>query len=131
MTVLTERRQADRAELAGQVAELAGRYGLSADVVDLEAGHRRTHVALAGPHGLGVWVTFDGRSPHPHPDTYVLSWHGVAAGWRLAAGKGWDVNRFHGHKATDVVHGSAALLLMLENRFAGIADGSAFVHQEG
>jgi hypothetical protein len=123
---LSERRKADRALMAGIVAELARVHGLNAIVTDEQHGSRKTSVDLAGPHGLKLTVQFRGSSPQAMPDTYVLSWYGVEAGWRLAPGVFGDVNPYHGHKATDVVHGFRGLAGLLARHFAAIADGSAF-----
>jgi hypothetical protein len=125
---LTERRKGDRAQLARAVAELAGRYGLSARVVSAEHERPRAmFVHLAGPHGLMLTVPFRARSPHTRPDTYVLSWYGVESGWWLHPHAfGGSVNPCHGRKATDGAHSTRELLALLERRFAAIADGSAF-----
>jgi hypothetical protein len=128
--VLSERRKDDRALMAGHVAGLARMHGLSARIHPEKRGTRRTAVDLAGSHGLSVTVAFDGNSPHRLDggwDTYVLSWHGVEEGWRLHPDRFRSVNSYHGHKATDVVHGFTALQDLLRWRFATIADGSAFV----
>jgi hypothetical protein len=126
----TERRKADRAELARRVVDLAGEYQLAAWHSPEEPGSRQTDVDVKGPHGLKVTVRFDGYSPQREPDTYVLSWHGVDAGVRLNPGKFGNVNYAHGHKATDIVHGSGQLLALLRRRFASIRDDSAFVTGE-
>jgi hypothetical protein len=124
---LTERRKADRAVMAGHVAELAAEHGLDAVVTGEQHGSRQTAVGLTGPHGLRLTVQFRGSSPQSAPDIYVLSWHGVAAGWRLDPAAFGDVNRFHGHKATDVARSFTQLHYLLARRFQAIADGSAFV----
>jgi hypothetical protein len=121
---LTERHKADRALMAGTVAELAREHGLTAWVTGEQHGSRRTSVGLAGPHGLKLAMYFDGKSPQP--DSYVLSWYGTEDGWRLNPGAFGNVNRFHGHKATDVAYDFNALVTKLGRRFAAIADGSAF-----
>jgi hypothetical protein len=127
MTELTERRKADRTVMAAYAADLAREHGLTAEVHPEQDGTRRTSVDLAGPHGLRLTVKFDGSSPHTEPDTYVLSWHGVDEGQRLAPGKFGSVNPVHGHKATDVARGFRELARLLAWRFECIADGSAFV----
>lgn len=119
---LTERRKADRAEMARQVAVLARKHGLTA-VASLERD-RRVTVEVQGPRGLRVAVRFDGTSGRS--DVYVLSWHGVEDGARLDPAVFADVNPYHGHKATDVARGWPQLLDVLASRFASIADGSAF-----
>jgi hypothetical protein len=115
MTALTERRKADRATMAAEVAGLARTHGLSAEV---------TSPGVLGPHGLGLLLMFDGTS-NP-ADTYLLHWHGVEAGHRLAPGAFQHVNPYHGHKATDTAYGFDQLGRVLTRRFAAIADGSAF-----
>lgn len=124
---LTERRRADRGKMAAQVAELAAGRGITARAVSGE--HQRPRamfVNLEGPHGLRLAVAFDGSSPHSEPDTYVLSWHGVADDWQLAPDQFASVNPYHGRKATDVAHGFPDLCQLLDQRFAAITDGTAF-----
>lgn len=129
---LTERRKADRAKMAAQVAALAANHGITARIVSGE--HQRPRamfVNLEGPHGLRLTVAFDGSSPQREADTYVLSWHGVERGWRLRPYVfGTRVNPFHGHKATDVAFGFPELVALLDRRLAAVADGTAFVQQE-
>lgn len=123
---LSAQRKADRAVMAGMVAELARGHGLSPVVTGEQHGSRRTSVDVTGPHGLRLAVEFRGSSPQSEPDTYVLSWHGVEDGYRLNPAKFGDVNPYHGHKATDVARGIISLDALLTRRFASIADGSAF-----
>jgi hypothetical protein len=130
---LTERRKADRALMAGSVAELARQYGLRAVVTGEQHGSRETSVNLSGSNGLELTVHFRGDSVQREPDTHVLSWHmrsraDESKGWRLnpAAFSG-GINPYHGRKATDVVHGFQALCELLKQRFAAIADGRAFI----
>jgi hypothetical protein len=122
---LTSRRRADRGAMAAQVAALAGEYGLTAVHFAEQPGMRRTSVSLEAAHGLRLIVKFD-ATLHA-PDTYVLNWHGVDEGTRLHPGMFGVVNSAHGHKATDVARGFAQLTRILKERFAVIADGSAFV----
>jgi hypothetical protein len=121
---LTARRKADREAMAAQVAQLAAQHGITARAF-IGRGPRCVGVDLDGPHGLKVTVEFDGTSDHP--DIWVLSWHGVDDGWQLDPCWFGHVNQYHGHKATDVVHGFEALMRMLCVRFAAIADGYAFI----
>ena len=122
---MSARSKADRGAMASQVAALAVEFGLTAVHRIEEPGTRRTSVDLAGPHGLRLTVKFDGAGPDPN--IYVLSWHGVDAGYLLSPDRFSHVNPHHGRKATDVAHGATALLDRLRIRFAAIADGSAFV----
>lgn len=129
---LTERRKADRAIMAGRIAQLALNHRLGNLTTGEQHGSRQTSVDVTGPHTLGLTVQFQGRSPHPQVDTYVLSWHmrpwdAEGAGWRLAPDAFGRVNPHTGTKATDVVHGFASLEKLLARRFAAITDGSAFV----
>lgn len=125
---MTERRKADRAIMAAQVAELARGYGLDARVVSGEhLRPRAMFVNLEGPHGLKLTVQFSGDSPHREPDTYVLCWHGLETGWRLDPDRFGSVNPYHGHKATDVARGFGSLIGLLAMRFARIRDGRAFI----
>jgi hypothetical protein len=128
---LTERRKPDRAAMAEHVAELARAYGLVAGIIPERAGSRETKVAIAGPHTLALTVAFRGDSPQCEPDTYVLSWHmrpwaDEGKDYRLAAAFCGSVNLQHADKATDVAGGFRALVELLTQRFASIADGSAF-----
>jgi hypothetical protein len=122
---MSAKRKADRDAMASQVAALAVEFGLTAVHRIEEPGTRRTSVDLEAPHGLRLTVKFDATLYAP--DTYVLNWHGVHEGTRLHPGMFGIVNSFHGHKATDVPRGFAQLLRILRERFAVIADGSAFV----
>jgi hypothetical protein len=126
-TTLTERRKADRALMAGTVAELARQYELSTTVTGEQHGSRQTSVELAGPHGLKLSVRFRGVTPQSTADVYVLSWWGTEDGWQLNPDGFPRVNEYHGHKATDVARGFAELTALLEQRFAAITDGSAFI----
>lgn len=128
MAELTERRKADREQMALQVAELAGAYGLTAVPHPELPGTREASVDVSGPLGLKLTVRFDGGKRHP--DTYVLSWHGVEDGVRLHWGMFGNVNPVHSHKATDVARGFAQLKRTLAERFMVIADGRAFIRDE-
>jgi hypothetical protein len=133
-TTLTERRKADRAAMAGQVAELARQHGLTAIVTGEQHGSRETSVSLEAPHGLRLTVRFRGRSPQTMPDTYVLSWYTAVDqhdGWQLNPYRFGDVNPYHGCKATDVVHGFESLCRLLDRRFTAIALGWAFIAAPG
>jgi hypothetical protein len=131
---LTARRKADRAAMAAEVAGQAEQYGLAARVKTPGLfGERSIDVEISGPHTLAVTVTFDG-SRNDRADTYVLSWHmrpwdAEGQGWQLAPHAFCDVNRFHGTKATDVVHGFGQLGRVLTLRFRAIADGTAFTRE--
>jgi hypothetical protein len=130
---LTERRQADRREMAHDVADLAEAHGLTAEVAH-DPAKRRMTVTIAGPHTLGLTVTFDGKSPHPEPDTYVLSWHmrprsAEGTGWLLKPSEFQNVNPHHGTKATDIARGWDQLGRVLTQRFRAIESGAAFTHR--
>lgn len=129
MRTLSETRKADRATMVARVAALACKHGITAVRRLEEPGTRFTSVDLAGPHGLKLTVRFDGGSWQP--GVYVLSWYGIEDSTRLRPGVFWDVNAFHGCKATDIACGFAQLETMLGERFAAIADGSAFVSETG
>jgi hypothetical protein len=123
---LTTQHEADRKNMARRVADLAAGYGLT---TSRTSGPRMRAVEVFGPHGLRVTVKFDGSLPAgPDGDVYVLSWHGVEDGVRLAPYVfGPRVNPFHGHKATDVARGFGMLAVLLDRRFEAIADGTAFI----
>jgi hypothetical protein len=123
LAALSARRKGDRQVMALRLVNLTGEYKLVANWIPEVKGSRRTHVDIEGPHGLKLSVRFDGNGSDP--DTYVLSWHGVED-VRLAPGKFYSVNKFHGHKATDVAYGWAQLMNLLRRRFAAVRDGSAF-----
>jgi hypothetical protein len=127
---LTERRKADRALMAGSVAELARQYGLRAVVTGEQHGSRETSVNLSGPHELKLTVHFRGDSVQP--DTHVLIWYRVdhpvpGSGIQLNPAVFRNVDAHHGADAADVVHGFQALCELLKQRFAAIADGRAFI----
>jgi hypothetical protein len=129
---LTAARKADRAEMARQVADLAGEYRFAAHTTRELPGSRYTSVELAMPRGLRLTVKFDGRGTKADgPDVFVLNWHlnfaAIGEGARLHPGMFNHVNPYGGHKATDVAHGFDQLLRILRERFAVIRDGSAFV----
>lgn len=134
MAELTERRKADRATMAAEVAGQAEQYGLAARVKTPGLfGERSIDVEISGPHTLGLTVTFDG-SRNDRADTYVLSWHmrpwaAEGKGWQLAPHAFGDVSRFHSTKATDIVRGFPDLLALLIDRFRAIADGTAFTRE--
>jgi hypothetical protein len=122
--LMSVRRKADRAAMASQAAHLAFEFGLTVVHQIEEPDTRRTSVDVAGPHGLKVTVKFDGLARDP--EIFLLSWHGVEDGWRLHPGMFGNVNDHHGRKATDVARGFAQLTRILGERFAVIADGTAF-----
>jgi hypothetical protein len=132
LDALTERRKGDRAVMARYVAQLAEAYGLTAEVAP-GLDKRELCVRLAGPHGLGLTVRFQGNSPQCEPDTYVLSWHMTpwkTDGYRLSPRVFEAVNPHHGCKATEVANGYRELCELLSNRFAHIMARTAFVRND-
>ena len=127
---LTSRRKADRAVMAGRIADLAREYGLAVVALPEQAATRKMSVAVGGPYGLRLTVDFDGASSGPGLDVYVLNWHGLR-GARFNRRRLVRVNPYHGHKATDVVYGFDELYGLLRPRFASVADGSAFILPRG
>jgi hypothetical protein len=123
---LSARRKADREAMAARVADLASEYKFPARAHTGIYGPRHLAVDIEFPHGLKLTVNFDGTPGGAGPDVYVLSWYGVEDGTRLHPGMFGHVNPLYGHKATDVAHGFAQLERTLRERFAVIADGSAF-----
>lgn len=90
---------------------------------------RRVDVTFKGPRGLTLTVSLDGGSKQQRDDCFVLSWHSVQSPHKLDAGFAGSVNRFHWHKATDVVTFSQ-MLDTLPKRFADAVSGAAFKESE-
>lgn len=129
--MLTERRKADRKIMAEQVADLAVKHGASVRIEICEDPlYPREVTVLLTLAGVALGVDFQQRTPQAQPDTYMLSWHrdfNNRREWRFAeAFAPGHVNTYHRHKATDVVYGFEALKILLDQKLAMLADGSAF-----
>lgn len=126
-TELSERRKADREAMARTVEALAVKHGCTCTRRELPWLNRHAiglELSLRG--GLHLNLDFDGKSCQPN--VHVLPWHmrGDVQHYLNPSVFDWNVNPHHGHKATLVRQGSAALFDHLERVMAAAADGSAF-----
>lgn len=130
MTALTERKKADRAQMATAVAMLAASLGAAVEI-EREGENsicpRRVMVGIRAARGLCVSVDFDGQSCQP--DVHVISWHMstdcdtcFADTFERAAG----LNRYHFRKATAVAYDFDALLVSLAAGLELAQSGAAF-----
>lgn len=129
---LTERRAADRRLMSTEVSRITTRHGGQAEVtVDGWRGKRSTHVDIAHPSGLCLGFSFNGKSCHKEPDTYVLAWHmrGTDSPRMNPAAFHFQVNPHHGMKATVVCLGWEQLSLHLQSVLTAAADGWAFLEE--
>jgi hypothetical protein len=128
--VLTERRAADRTEMANGIAALVTECGATYDRLEGGAypGPRAIQLYVQAARGLRVRVEFDGDSAQP--DTHVLSWHMAvdADGELNDATFGGDVNRFHRQKATYIAFGFEELCNRLRFGLELAASGKAFLN---
>jgi hypothetical protein len=131
--VLTERRKADRNLMANLLAALVRQCGAECERIDGDEGSYPGPNAIAldvrAARGLCVTVSLRGRSPHEHPDTFLLSWNvRYPATARLnEATFGGNVNPYHKQKASYVAHGFDDLCRQLSRGLRMAADGSAFL----
>lgn len=128
--MLTERKKADRAQMATAVAMLAATHGATVEIEPegVNSIHPRAVVVnIRAPRGLLVSIDFDGQSCQP--DVHVVSWH-MATDVDTCLADAFvpcgGVNSYHHRKATDVAEGFEALCATLDKRLAMAADGSAF-----
>ena len=125
---LTERRKADRDEMAKRIQALAASYGIptTRDPDPYPLGERETWVFIKPENGPHLTLDFDGDSWQP--DVFVLSWHMDLGDPRIIApGFTRSINEHHRRKATDVCEGFTALEATLTARFDCIARGAALV----
>lgn len=124
----TERRKADRAKMAQELADLAIECGASARIEEAWPGGsdpRCTMVYIDGPRGLRVSIDFDGRSAQP--DVYVISWNiSTDSDAKFANGFAESINPYHWSKATDLAYGFDQLAHIVRKRLKAAADGPAF-----
>lgn len=113
----------DRRTMAGDIRALVRAPWT---YTDEEMGPREIWVTLKGPRGLSLTIDLDGDSRQQRQGTFVLSWHGVQAPYKLARSFAPSVNECHWHKATDVCEGFDELLRTIRTRMAAAVDGSAF-----
>ena len=116
---LTERRAADRAQMARELAALATSHGAECDVIPDGSHGVMVHIEL---NGLRVWIGLERGSIQP--DVHVIPWHTYGAA-RLRPSFG-EVNPHHFGKATHVAHGWEALRAEIDRGLRAAADGSAF-----
>jgi len=127
MRALTERRKADREEMARRVIECALAHGASAEINPDHLGARAVWVTIRAPRGLCLTLDFDGDSSQP--DMHVMSWH-MATDVDTCLSDAFtavgDINNYHYRKATTVAYGFNHLLNALSRGLALAATGAAF-----
>lgn len=126
--MLTERRKADRAEMARRVIECAKARGAGAEIDDIFNGSdRELWVNIRTVRGLCLTLDFDGDSPQP--DTHVMSWH-MATDVDTCFADDFavigDLNRLHFRKATSFADSFDDLLSTLDRGLALAETGAAF-----
>jgi hypothetical protein len=128
--MLTERRKADRAKMAN---ELASRLREAGAVVEIEPEGsssicpRRVMLRVSVTDGVRtatIGVDFDGQSCQP--DTHVATWNTQDRACFSDAMKGWTLNQFHFGKATRVCEGFEALASELVCDVMRLASGEGF-----
>lgn len=119
MTELTERRKADREEMARQIRALCAELGAEVDETALPRG---VALEIETPGGLCTHLMIEGDSCQP--DVHVIPWF-TRGGARLAPAFG-EVNPHHFGKATHVAYGSTALLAELRRGLTMARDDSAY-----
>lgn len=127
---LTERRKADRAKMAQEIADLAPTMGANA-VINPEGysavAPRRVTVAIRAARGLRVDIDFDGETSIP--DRHIVSWCiATDSDARLSDkfARYGSINPYHFGKATCFADGFDALCLAVEYGLECARDGSAF-----
>jgi hypothetical protein len=124
--VLSERRKADREEMAKRVEALLNELGVAYESSEHE---REINIDVHGPRGLCVLVDFDGASWQP--DVHVLSWHIRERGAQLNdLTFGGNVNPHHKAKATYVAYGFDNLMYSLRRGLELAISGEAFLDHE-
>lgn len=128
MRELTERRKADREEMAAQLVALALECGAHAYVDETWPEKRAIMVCVEAARGLGFSLDFDGTSVQP--DTHVVSWHidgrksdACLADAFLSVG---SLNTCHYGKATTIAHGMGELRHYVRAGLELAASGAAF-----
>lgn len=122
---LTERRKADREEMAKRLIPIIVATGATVERDDdPPLSPRAIWLKIKAARGLCLTIDLDGNSPQP--GTHVLSWHGVDDGQKLSPGFAPSVNSCHWHKATDIAEGFEELCNVVRRRLEAAADGSAF-----
>jgi hypothetical protein len=107
---LTERRKADRIEMARQVRALCAE--LNVPVTDGEyPGPREIKLDIRHPGGACLSLDFDGDSCQP--DIHVMSWYIDSDSPACFSNSFGDINRYHYRKATFVARGFTDLMVRL------------------
>jgi len=128
--MLTERKKADRAQMATAVAMLAASLGANVEIEPEGSNSiapRRVVVRMRAARGLCLTVDFDGDSTQP--DTHILSWHmatDVDTCLASAFCRVGDVSAYHFRKATSVAEGFDDLCDVLRRGLEIAASGEAF-----
>lgn len=126
MKALSERRKADRKQMADILAEKMIAAGATAVVEPCDYVPNRMDVHIKAPGGAEVTVDFDGGSCQP--DVYVVMWniHGFDGKTFFDPTIG-DVNPYHYGKASRVCYGFEALVRKLETDVRRFVDGLGYM----
>lgn len=125
--ILSERRKADRAEMAKGLVAVAIAAGAAAEIEEMGPGE--VWIQIAAARGLRLTIILDRESPQP--DVHVLSWFMASdVDTRFAdaftrAGR-VSLNTVHFSKATDVAHGYQDLCIALRDGLDLARSGQAF-----
>lgn len=119
-------RRRDREQFAEAIATAAARHG--ARIIDRRDHPDRTDPLLAHPSGLWLSVGFNGE--HGRGRAFVLAWFLQRDdGARIAPFPLWEVNPYHGRKATTIASDPAAALSSIAAGF-GLAEAGEAVTLE-
>lgn len=123
-TQLTERRKADRIEMARLVRMLAESFG--ATVTDEEPLRESKEIRLRIIHkgGATIGLDFDGKSCQP--DVHVACWNVRSDSPACFSNSFGDINRYHHRKSQFVAHGFNALLMQLTRDLKKLNSGEAY-----
>lgn len=126
--MLTEKRKADREELARRVEALCTEYGAKCE---RSGFHDAREIMLyIVCENVRVHVNFDGDNPRSLLDNYCLPWCVERCDARLSAAfglaQGAEVNPFHRRKCTAFAYGIDNLLRQLAAGFELLKSGRAF-----
>lgn len=132
LNTLTTRRKADRKIMADIIQAVVEKHG--AKVTRTEEGEdkyypRAIQLDIEEPkHQLGVYIKFDGKSPHANPNTWVVPWcirsyRQALLSDRFGRYQGASVNH---SKCMPVKYTFTQLLDAVETALEMAADGSAF-----
>jgi len=119
---LTEKRKADRAQMATAVAMLAASLDAHAEIEEMSP--REVWINIRARRGLCLTVDFDGQSCQP--DIHVVSWHMASDVDTCFADAFGDLNPYHFRKATDIARGFDELCAVLTRGLEMARDGTAF-----